>query len=71
MRAFVDFLAREAKGDLLDLILRPYAKRDTVVVGPNDSLTVAYQPQAQFAGVVRKYSATWARIIKASGFQPQ
>ena len=37
------FLAREAKGDLSDLILRPYAKRDTVVVGPNDSLTVAYQ----------------------------
>ncbi len=37
------FVAREAKGDLLDLILRPYAKRDTVVVGPNDSLTVAYQ----------------------------
>ncbi len=34
-------------------------------------LTVNYQPQAQFAGVVRKYSATWARIIKASGFQPQ
>ena len=26
-----------------DLILRPYAQRDTVVVGPNDSLTVAYQ----------------------------
>jgi cystathionine beta-synthase len=37
------FLEREAKGDLSDLILRPYAKRDTVVVGPNDSLTVAYQ----------------------------
>jgi len=36
------FLEREAKGDLSDLILRPYAKRDTVVVGPNDSLTVAY-----------------------------
>jgi len=37
------FLERKAKGDLSDLILRPYAKRDTVVVGPNDSLTVAYQ----------------------------
>lgn len=34
-------------------------------------LTVAYQPQAQFATTVRKYSQTWARIIKASGFQPQ
>jgi cystathionine beta-synthase len=37
------FLEREAKGDLSDLILRPYAKRDTVVVAPTDSLTVAYQ----------------------------
>ncbi|HWR96437.1 MAG TPA: CBS domain-containing protein, partial [Arenimonas sp.] len=37
------FLDREAKGDLSDLILRPYAKRDTVVVGPGDTLTVAYQ----------------------------
>lgn len=37
------FLERETKGDLSDLILRPYAKRDTVVVGPNDTLTVAYQ----------------------------
>ncbi|MES2482378.1 MAG: Bug family tripartite tricarboxylate transporter substrate binding protein [Pseudomonadota bacterium] len=32
-------------------------------------LTVGYQPQAQFAGVVRKYTQTWDRIIKASGFQ--
>jgi cystathionine beta-synthase len=37
------FLDRETKGDLSDLILRPYAKRDTVVVGQNDTLTVAYQ----------------------------
>ncbi len=37
------FLERPAYGDLRDLILRPYAQRDTVVVGPNDSLTVAYQ----------------------------
>ncbi len=34
-------------------------------------LTVAYQPQAQFANVVRKYTQTWERIIKASGFQPK
>ena len=34
-------------------------------------LTVGYQPQAQFAGVVRKYTQTWDRIIKASGFQPK
>src|SRR5690606_39196749 len=26
-----------------DLILRPYAQRDTVVVSPKDTLTVAYQ----------------------------
>ena len=37
------FIEREQFGDLRDLILRPYAQRDTVVVGPNDSLTVAYQ----------------------------
>ncbi len=37
------FLERPQYGDLRDLILRPYAQRDTVVVGPNDSLTVAYQ----------------------------
>lgn len=37
------FLDREAKGDLSDLILRPYANRDTVVVSPSDTLTVAYQ----------------------------
>ena len=37
------FLERPVHGDLRDLILRPYAQRDTVVVGPNDSLTVAYQ----------------------------
>ena len=37
------FLEREQHGDLRDLILRPFAQRDTVVVGPNDLLTVAYQ----------------------------
>ncbi len=37
------FLDRESKGDLSDLILRPYAKRDTVVVSPSDTLNVAYQ----------------------------
>jgi len=37
------FIERKTYGDLRDLILRPYAQRDTVVVGPNDSLTVAYQ----------------------------
>jgi cystathionine beta-synthase len=37
------FLDRPKHGDLRDLILRPYAQKDTVVVGPNDSLTIAYQ----------------------------
>jgi cystathionine beta-synthase len=37
------FIAREQHGDLRDLILRPFEQRDTVVVGPNDSLTVAWQ----------------------------
>ncbi|MBS3895465.1 pyridoxal-phosphate dependent enzyme [Silanimonas sp.] len=37
------FLDRPQYGDLRDLILRPYAARDTIVVSPSDALTVAYQ----------------------------
>ncbi|KRG79499.1 cystathionine beta-synthase [Stenotrophomonas ginsengisoli] len=37
------FIEREKHGDLRDLIVRPFAQRDTVVVGPKDLLTVAYQ----------------------------
>jgi cystathionine beta-synthase len=37
------FIEREKTGDLRDLIVRPFSQRDTVVVGPNDLLTVAYQ----------------------------
>jgi cystathionine beta-synthase len=37
------FLEREQHGDLRDLILRPFAARDTVVVGPNDLLVTAWQ----------------------------
>ncbi len=37
------FLERPHYGDLRDLILRPYAQHDTVVIGPRDALTVAYQ----------------------------
>ena len=37
------FLERPQHGDLRDLILRPYGQRDTVVIGPNDLLTTAYQ----------------------------
>ena len=37
------FLAREQHGDLRDLIMRPFAARDTVVVGPADLLVTAWQ----------------------------
>ena len=37
------FLERDQQGDLRDLILRPFADRDTVVVGPNDLLLTAWQ----------------------------
>ena len=37
------FIDRPTTGDLRDLSLRPYAQRDTVVVGPADTLAVAYQ----------------------------
>ncbi|MBA8888505.1 cystathionine beta-synthase [Dokdonella fugitiva] len=36
------FLERQPTGDLRDLILRPYAQHDTVVVGPNELLVTAY-----------------------------
>lgn len=37
------FLERQPTGDLRDLIMRPYAQRDTVVIGPGDLLVTAYQ----------------------------
>lgn len=37
------FLERERSGDLRELIVRPYARRDTVVVAPDDPLMTAYQ----------------------------
>ncbi len=36
------FIEREQHGDLRDLIMRPYAQRDTVVVAPDDLLITAY-----------------------------
>jgi cystathionine beta-synthase len=36
------FLERKPTGDLRDLIMRPYAQRDTVVVKPDDMLVTAY-----------------------------
>lgn len=37
------FLETPSHGDLRDLVLRPYDKRDTVVVAPGDLLVTAYQ----------------------------
>jgi len=37
------FLPRPHYGDLRDLILRPFGRRDTVVVTPKDPLVLAYQ----------------------------
>ena len=36
------FLERERHGDLRDLLLRPFAQRDTVVIGPHELLITAY-----------------------------
>jgi cystathionine beta-synthase len=36
------FIEREQYGDLRDLLLRPFAQRDTVVIGPNELLITAY-----------------------------
>lgn len=36
------FIERPLHGDLRDLITRPYAKNDTIVVGPNEPLNTAY-----------------------------
>jgi cystathionine beta-synthase len=37
------FLERTQYGDLRDLIVRPYTEHDTIVVGPAEPLTTAYQ----------------------------
>lgn len=42
------FLKRPHYGDLRDLILHPYSQRHTVVVDPNDLLTVAYQRMKRY-----------------------
>ena len=34
-------------------------------------LSVGFMSQAQLAARERAYEATWSRIIKSSGFQPQ
>jgi tripartite-type tricarboxylate transporter receptor subunit TctC len=55
-------------GDALAKVLAmPDVKQKLTTMG----LTVAYEPQGQFAGRVRTYTQTWEGIIKASGFTPQ
>jgi tripartite-type tricarboxylate transporter receptor subunit TctC len=55
-------------GDALAKVLAmPDVKQKLTTMG----LTVAYEPQGQFAGRVRTYTQTWQGIIKASGFTPQ
>jgi tripartite-type tricarboxylate transporter receptor subunit TctC len=52
---------------LAKVLAMPDVKQKLMTMG----LTVAYEPQGQFAGRVRSYTQTWAGIIKASGFTPQ
>ncbi|GAA4354854.1 tripartite tricarboxylate transporter substrate binding protein [Variovorax defluvii] len=52
---------------LAKVLAMPDVKQKLTTLG----LTVAYEPQGQFAGRVRSYTQTWERIIKSSGFTPQ
>ena len=52
---------------LQQVLAKPEVKAKLAALG----LNVAYEPQGQFAGRVRTYTATWERIIQASGFKPQ
>ncbi|WP_414719026.1 Bug family tripartite tricarboxylate transporter substrate binding protein [Variovorax sp.] len=52
---------------LQKVLAMPDVKSKLVAMG----LNVAYEPQGQFAGRVRSYTATWGDIIRASGFVPQ
>lgn len=52
---------------LAKVVAMPEVREQLTAMG----LTVAHQPQAQFAQRVKSYTATWDRIIKASGFQPK
>jgi len=54
-------------GEALQKVLAmPDVKQKLTTMG----LTVAYEPQGQFAGRVRSYTQTWERIIQSSGFKP-
>lgn len=52
---------------LAKVLAMPDVKQKLTTMG----LTVAYEPQGQFAGRVRTYTQTWEQIIKSSGFTPQ
>jgi len=62
-RAFIDaFSAALAK-----VVAVPQMQQHLTALG----LTVGYMSPVQLAARERTYSATWARIIRSSGFQPQ
>jgi tripartite-type tricarboxylate transporter receptor subunit TctC len=52
---------------LAKVVAMPEVKERLTAMG----LAVGFQNQAQFTERERAYTATWSRIIKASGFQPQ
>jgi tripartite-type tricarboxylate transporter receptor subunit TctC len=52
---------------LAKVIAQPEVRQQLTGLG----LTVGFMPQQQLASRERAYTQTWARIIKASGFQPQ
>ena len=52
---------------LAKVLAQPDVRQQLTAMG----LAVGFMPQQQLASRERAYSATWARIIKASGFQPQ
>jgi hypothetical protein len=52
---------------LAKVIAAPATKEKLTAWG----LTVGLMPHAQLAARERAYSQSWARIIRASGFQPQ
>ncbi len=46
----------------------PEVRERLTALGPHGGL---HEPASQLATRERAYTQTWARIIKASGFQPQ
>ena len=54
-------------GALAKVVAVPGVKERLGAMG----LSVGFMAQAQLAERERAYTATWSRIIKASGFQPQ